>query len=174
MFFKTNEDPERGWIWNGYPIKTIGGTEVEINVKKYNITPGIRKVLVDSSYKTAKSRNGMDKVVFRYMLRKTIYYDRIPSKGRTSVRDNYIKSDLDNDVRRIFNLDTELSGKGTKFIIPSNVIDSYTRLEILHGLKLLGRTDTLTEARFLIDEIYKRGEIQNEQQYRNAPNKIKR
>ena len=33
-FFKTNEDPERGWIWNGYPIKIFGGTEVEINDNK--------------------------------------------------------------------------------------------------------------------------------------------
>ena len=25
-FFKTYEDPERGWIWHGYPIKKLGGT----------------------------------------------------------------------------------------------------------------------------------------------------
>ena len=54
-FFKTNEEPERGWIWNGYPIKILGGTEVDINDKKNNITPGIRNVLVDSSYNTDKS-----------------------------------------------------------------------------------------------------------------------
>ena len=29
--FKTIEDRERGWIWNGYPIEIPGGTEVEIN-----------------------------------------------------------------------------------------------------------------------------------------------
>ena len=53
-FLKTNEDPERGWIWNGYPIKILGGTEVEINDNKYNITPGIQTALVDSKYKTAQ------------------------------------------------------------------------------------------------------------------------
>ena len=63
-FFKTNEDRERGGIWNGYRIKILGGTEVEINDNKYNITPGLQKVLVDTSYKTAKSMNDMDKVVF--------------------------------------------------------------------------------------------------------------
>ena len=27
--FKTNEDRERGWMRNGYPIKILAGTEVE-------------------------------------------------------------------------------------------------------------------------------------------------
>ena len=54
-----------------------------------------------------------------------------------------------------------LQGEGiAKIIIPSNIIDIYTRLEILLGLKLSGRTDTLTEGSMLIDELYKRGEIQ--------------
>ena len=32
--FQTYEDPEHGWMWNGYPIKIIGGKEKEINDKK--------------------------------------------------------------------------------------------------------------------------------------------
>ena len=59
-----------------------------------------------------------------------------------------------------------------KIIIPSNIIEIYTRLEILLGLKLSGQTNTLTEASNLIDQLYKRGEIQNEQQYRNALDKF--
>ena len=56
-----------------------------------------------------------------------------------------------------------LKGQGIqKIIIPSNIIDIYTRLEILLGLKLSRHTDTLTEASNLIDELYKRGEIQND------------
>ena len=66
-----------------------------------------------------------------------------------------------------------LQGQGIeKFVIPSNIIDLYTRLEILLGLKLSGHTDTLTEASNLIDELYKIGEIQNEQHNRNAINKL--
>ena len=52
------------------------------------------------------------------------------------------------------------------------MIDIYTRLKNLLGLKLSGHSDTLTEASNLIDELYNIGEIQNEQQYRNALNKI--
>ena len=62
----------------------------------------------------------------------------------------------------------DLQGEVLKIIIPSNIIDIYTRLEILLGLKLSGHTDTLTEASNLIDELYRKGEIQNEQKYRNA------
>ena len=67
---------------------------------------------------------------------------------------------------------TDLQGEGVKIIIPSNIIDIYTRLEVLLGLKLSGYTDTLTEANNLIDKSYKRVEIQNKQQYRNALNKF--
>ena len=66
----------------------------------------------------------------------------------------------------------DLRRDGTKIVIPSNIIDIYTRLEVLPGLKLSGHTDTLTEASNLIDQLYKRGEIQNKQQYRNVLNKF--
>ena len=67
----------------------------------------------------------------------------------------------------------DLQGRGIeKIIIPSNIIDIYTRLEILLGLKISGHIDTLTEASNLIDDLYKRGEIQNKQQNRYALNKL--
>ena len=117
----------------------LRGSEVEINNEKYNITPGIQKVLVDSKYKTAKSMSDMEKLVFRGMLRKTNYYNRTPTKGRLAGRDIYFVDDLDVDVRRILNLDTKRSCKGNeKTIIHSNKIDIYTRLENLLGLKFSG------------------------------------
>ena len=71
------------------------------------------------------------------------------------------------------NLDTKIKGMGIEKInIPSIINDIYTRLEILLGLKLAGHTDTLTEASNVIDELYKRGENQNKQHYRNALNKF--
>ena len=74
------------------------------------------------------------------------------------------KNNLDNGVRRIFNSNTKLSGREIeKIISPFNINDIYSRLEILLCLKLSGHTDTLTEASNLIDEKYKRGEIQNKQ-----------
>ena len=46
------------------------------------MTPGIKKVLVYTTYNTAKSLNDMDKVVFRHMLQKTDFYKRKPTKRR--------------------------------------------------------------------------------------------
>ena len=61
--------------------------------------------------------------------------------------DRYIKNDFDNDVRKILDLDTKLMGRGIeKIIIPSNIFDIYTRLEVLLGLKLSVHAATLTEA----------------------------
>ena len=57
-----------------------------------------------------------------------------------------------------------------KILVPSNIIDICTRLEVLLSSKLSGHTDTRTEASNLRDEFYKKGEIQNEPQYRNALN----
>ena len=65
-----------------------------------------------------------------------------------------------------------LEGQGLKIILPSNIIDIYTGLEILLGPKLSSHTDTLAEASNLEDELYKRCEIQNKQQYRSELNKF--
>ena len=117
--------------------------------------------------------NDMENVVFGDISQKTDYNKRLPTKGRMSGRDRYSKNDLDNDVRINLNLDTKLKGRGVEKIDRhSDIIDMYNRLEIVLGLKLSGHTDTLTEAKNLFDELYKRGEIQNKQQYRNALNKF--
>ena len=70
-FLKTIEHQEHGWMWVGYPVEILGGTEVQINDNKVNITPGLLKVIVDSSFKTMKSMNDLEKVIFRDMLQKT-------------------------------------------------------------------------------------------------------
>ena len=168
-FFKTHYDEQRGLMLNNIPIKSPGGTKILVDENEYDLTKGIRNVLTKKTYKSIKSLNDNEKVVLRDFLSKTGYYSRKPTKGKQSGSDNYIKNKLDNDVRRILDLDKKLKGKGVeKIIIPSNIIDIYTRLEVLLGLKLSGHTNTLTEASNLIDELYKLGEIQNKQQYRNA------
>ena len=169
-FFKTQHKSLSGWILNNVSIGTPGGTEVDISGNKYDITPGLQKVFIDTKYGTVKST---EKIVFRGILSETGYYNRKPTKRRMSGRDRYIKNDLDNDVRRILDIDKKLKGRGVeRIIIPSNMIDIYTRLELLLGLKLIGHTDTLTEASNLIVELYNQGEIRNKQQYRNALNKF--
>ena len=93
---------------NTYPNKKPGGTEVEISGNKYKITPGLQKVFTDTSHDVATSLNDTEKVVFREILWKTGYYNRKPTKSRMSGRDRYIKYDLDNDVKKILNLNENL------------------------------------------------------------------
>ena len=172
-FFKTSHDPQRGWMLNNYPIRMVRGTKVEINDNEYNITSGLQKVFTNKSYDTANSMNEMEKVIFGDILQKTNYNNRKRQKGLMSGRDRHIQNKLDDDVRKTLNLDKKLMGREIeKILIPSNIIDIYTRLEVLLGLRLSGHTNILTEASNLIDELYKLGEIQNKQQYRNAPNKF--
>ena len=71
-------------------------------------------------------------------------------------------------IENLEDVSDNLEDQGVKIIIPSNIIDSYTRLEVLIGLKLSGHNNTLTEASNLINELYKRSEIQKEQQRRNV------
>ena len=172
-FLKTYHDPQRGWMTNNHPEKMLRGTNVEVNENNYSLSPSIRKVIVDQSYDTAKSMTNKDKLIFRDILQKTGFHNRKPTKSRLTGCDGYIKNDLDNDVMRIPILETNLKGRGVeKIIIPTNIIDIYTRLEVLLGLKLSGHTDTLTEASNLMDDLDKQREIQNKQQYRNALNKF--
>ena len=96
----------------------------------------------------------MNEVVFRDLLHKTNYKNCTPLIGRTSGGDKTIKNNLDDVVRRILILDDKLKGKGIgKITSLSNIIDLYTRLEILLGLKLSSHTNTPTEASNLIDEL---------------------
>ena len=111
----------------------------------------------------------------------------ILDKINIQTRRKYIENNLQNRIDKILkpssssrfqiepptDEESDLEGSGvTKIIIPNNIIEIWTRLEVLLGLKLSGHTDTLTESSNLIDELYKRGEIQSEQQYKNAINKF--
>ena len=68
-FFKTYHDPEYGWMLNGYPIKIIRGTEIEINDKKINITPGIRKIFTETSNIPVKQLNDEDREIYNNTLK---------------------------------------------------------------------------------------------------------
>ena len=158
----------------GVPIDTLGGDRIQIKDNVYDLTPEIYKALSDTGYQGQKLKNEHDILMLNNIINDLGYtgIGDYPSK-----RVIFFKTKLPKLVEEIQNktfeeINDDLQGDGVKIIIPSNIIDIYIRLEILLGLKLSGHTDTLTEASNLIDELYKRGEIQNKQQYRNALNKF--
>ena len=119
---------------------------------------------------TTKFLENFEKETVFDILQNVGFYDNIPKIGLKAARMKDALYDLPKAIDKIRNPplpsienvenSSDLEVEGVKIIIPSNIIDIYTRLEILLGLKLSGHTDTLTEASNLIDELYKRGEIQ--------------
>ena len=164
-FFKLREDKYGQRYWNGKPIHTPHDSIVEVEDKNFNITPNLQKVFTDTTGKSLKKLNKKEIQTYKKLLNTLIYESYRPKYGE-------VNSGRYKNTTNILN-SINLQGRGIEKInIPSNIIDIYTRLEVLLGLKLSGHTDTLTEASNLIDELYKRGEIQNKQQYRNALNKF--
>ena len=156
----------------GIPIQISGGDRITITNNFYDITPEIYKALSSTSYNGKTMKNESDISMMNNIIKDLDY----TGKGDTSIkRKKNFTIELPRRVEEIQNKtfdETNLEGQGVKINKPSNINDIYTRLEILLGLKLSGHTDTLTEASNLIDELYKRGEIQNKQQHRNALKKF--
>ena len=163
-FFNIDEKDNGEIFWNGFLVEKMGGNKLKINDKIFKTPKSIQKVLTETSNKPIKQLNDEDREVFNNILEILNFAKYKPISGEP-------KSGRYKQSKNIFKKHN-LKGEGVKIIIPSNIIDIYKRLEVLLGLKLSGHTDTLTEASNLIDELYKRGEIQNKQQYRNALNKF--
>ena len=166
---KLNHDINGNFSILGTNITPLGGDKVQVYDKNYEFNPELHSALSKPSYTGNSMKNQNDK--------RTLY-NFLTDVGYTGVCDE--KTSQSRFFKRLLkqyrNIKKEepanLKGQGVKIIIPSNIIDIYTRLEVLLGLKLSGHSDTLTEASNLIDELYKRGEIQNKHQYRNALNKF--
>ena len=162
----------------GVPIYTLGGDKLRIRDNVYELTPEIYKALSDTGY-TGKNMKNENDILMMYNIINDLGYTGIgdkPSKRKTlfTITLPKIVEEIQNRTFEEFTLDSDngLQGEGVKIFIPSNIIDICTRLDVILGPKLSGHTDTLTEASNLIIELYKRGEIQNKQQYRNALSKI--
>ena len=163
-FFQIKEDQDRKKIWNGKPIEKSVDSRVKIKCKNFNKIPNLQNVFRDTTGKSLKKLGKMENLTYKKLLKNLIYeMYKAKSGENNSEKFKYTKNNLKpNNLQR----------EGVKIIIPSNIIDIYTRLQILLGLKVSGHTDTLTEASNLNDDLYKRGEVQNEQHYRNIPNKF--
>ena len=168
--------PSRASVF-GVPINTLGGDRIQIKDIIYDLTPEIYKALSYTGY-TGNTMKNENVILMMNIIIRDLGYTGLrdyPSKRKTfftKTLPKLIEEIQNRTFEEIINDSDVLQREGVKIIIPSNIVDIYTRLEILIGLKLSGHSDTLTEASILIDELYKRGEIQNKQQYRNAPNKF--
>ena len=172
---KINTTPSGATIL-GAPISTLGGNRIQIKDIVYDLTPEIYKALSYTGYTGNTMKNEADILLLNNIIRDLVYtgVGDYPSKRKRFLTEKLPKlvEEIQNRTFEEIDDSDDLQGQGIKIILPNNIIDIYTRLEILLGLKLSGHTDTLTQASNLVDELYKRGEIQNQQQYRNALNKF--
>ena len=164
-FFKIREEIKGQTYWNGLPVDILGDSRMEIEGENFNITPNLQNVFTDTTGKSLKKLNKKENQTYRKLLKTLKYEDYKPKNGE-------FNSGRYKNTKNILK-PNNLQGRGLeKIIIPSNIVDIYSRLEILLGLKLSRHKDTLTKASKLIDELYKRGEIQNKRKYRNALDKF--
>ena len=144
----------------GVPIYTLGGDKLSIRDNVYDLTPEIYKALSYTGY-TVKSMKRASDILMMNNIKNDLGYTGVVDKktNRKTFLTITLSKLVDEVQNRIFEEITDdsddLQGEGVKIIIPSNIIDIYTRLEVLLGLKLSGHTDTLTEASNLIDDVYK-------------------
>ena len=144
-FFNIDEKDNGEIFWNGFLVEKMGGNKLKINDKIFKIPKSIHKVLTETSNIPIKQLNDEDREVFNNILENLNFAKYKPIAGES-------KSGRNKQSKNIF-MKHNLKGEGVKIIIPSNILDIYTRLEVLPGLKLSGHTDTLTEAINLIDEL---------------------
>ena len=166
-----------GVVWNGVFIKPLGENIVSFKDEEIDINPNLQAHFTNTRL-TAKRMDDEDKLTVFIILKNVGFHGKIPKIGLKSARMKEALYNLPKVIAKIRNpplprnenieKSDDLEGEGVKIIIPLNLIDMYNRLEILLGLKLSSHSDTLTEASNLTDELYKRGEIQNEQQFRNV------
>ena len=169
--FKVIRDAEGKFSWNNKKIIPLGGNRVEINGEEYDLTPENLSAFADTRYNFNNINMDDENVLTFDKMLDSLNYN--PTKDSNSKRTKSIKNDLKKRVHKIRNPLLAIQGQGIeKIIVSSNKIDIYNRLEILLGLKLSGHSDTLSEGSNLLDELCKRSEIQNKQQYRNALNKF--
>ena len=156
----------------GVPIYTLGGGKLRTRDNVYDLTPEIYKALSYTGYIDKTMKNENDFFLINNIIN-DLGYTGVGDRG--SKRKTFFTITLPKLVDEIQNKtfgEIDLEDEGVKIIMPSNILEMYTKLEILLGLKLSGHTNTLTEASNLVDELYRRCEIQNKQQYRNALNKF--
>ena len=125
----------------GVPIYTLGGDTIQIKDNNYDLTPEIYKALSFTGYDGKTMKNENDILMLNNIIRDLGYTGRgdHQSKRKTFLTEKLPKlvEEIQNKTfEEITNDSNDLQGEGLKIIIPNNIIDIYTRLEVLLGLKL--------------------------------------
>ena len=172
FFLKLQEKDNGDVFWNKRRVEPLGKNGISINNEEDDINPNIQAYFTKTNF-TTKHMHDEDKLIVNKTVSNVGFSGKTPEKSLKSTRMKDAFYNLPKAIAKIRNpplppveiiedASDNLQGEAVKIFNPSNIIDIYTRIEILLGLSLSGHTDTLTEASSLLDEQYNRGEIQNE------------
>ena len=145
------------------PIQISGGDRIRLNENVYDLTPEIYTALSSTSY-TSTNRKDESEILMMNIIVTDLGYtgigDRRPNRKTffTITLPKLVDVNQNKTFDKITDDSDDIQGEGLKIIIPPDIIDIYTRLEVLLGLKLGAHNNTPTKASNLIDELYKRGE----------------
>ena len=118
-FFQIKEDQHGQRFWNGISVEISGVSRIEIKGKSLNITPKLQNVFTDTTGKSLKRIDRMENLTYKRLL-KTLNYEHYKPKSRKNNSGRY--KNTKNILKPI-----NLQGEGVKIIVPSNIIDIYTR-----------------------------------------------
>ena len=165
-------------------LKIVGEIRVESEAKEFDLNQDNKKFFQETTENFVRELKYVEQVNFLDLLETVGYFNSRPIYEHPSRRGKYIRDNFRDDVLKILNhplplppIENEENPKDSrghemKIIIPSNIIDIWTRLELFLGPKLSGHTDTLTETSNPIDDFYRRSEVQNEKQLWNDLDKF--
>ena len=142
----------------GVPIYTKGGDKLRICDNDYELTPEIYKALAYTGYTGKTMKNENDILMMNDIINDLGYTgdghrDSKTKTFFTKILPKLVEKTQNKTFDKIIDDSDGLQGEGGKIVIPANIFDIYTRLELLLGSKLSNYNDTLTEASISIDEL---------------------
>ena len=142
ILFNHHVIPYRWWkeavFWNDVFIQPLGENRISIKNQEFDITPDIQANFTNTKLITKFLDNIDNETVFD-IFEIVGFYDSLPKIGLKSARMKDVLYNLPKAVAKNRNLplpsiekvedSIDLQGDGLKVIIPSNIVDIYTRLE---------------------------------------------
>ena len=169
IFLKITQDDSSRVTFLGVPTQTLCGDNLKIRNTVYELTDELYKALSSMGYTGKGTKRDSDILTFNKVLNEIGYTSE--GDGKSAAK-KFIWDELLTKTARIGNgiedESDEIESRGVEIIVPSNIIDVWTELEVLLGLRFGDHTVTVTEASNFLDDLYNRGDIENEQQYRSA------
>ena len=127
-FFEIEERDNGDIIWTGFPAAKTGGNKPKTFEKIYKISEDLQNDFTNTSNIPLKRLNDKDRETYKEFLKSLDFENYKAIRGETkSANYKHYKSNFNDRVNK-----SNLEGLGIEeIIIPSNIIDIYTRLKIL-------------------------------------------